>query len=546
MARRNADKKQKSSIISLPAPIGGLNARDSIALMPGTDAVVLDNFFPQATSVDLRAGYEQFATFTGQCETIIVYNRATATQVFTAVRNGSTRSIFNATSGGSVGPGGSGTGSWATSWGDSWGTSWGTGIGVNPVVGGASNTVQAITNSRYDYVNYGTTGGQFLSVVNGSDTPLQYDGSTWSASTITGSELTSSTLFTVASYAERLWFGGSGFDVWYLPVQAITGTAIRLNLASLFKLGGSLSNIVTWSADTSSDLADFIAFVSSEGEVVVFSGSDPASSTSWARFAHFRIGNPVARGNRAWAKFGADAVILTVDGAVPLSLAVAQDRASFQGVSDKIRNLLNPDTVRYDGFFGWQVMLYPKGQKLIVNVPTRELESAYQYVMNSQTRSWCRFTGLDAICWESSKDVLYFGADGYLARADYTQTDNNDDITGEAQQAFNALSSPGLQKMVTMARPVLTVDGPYDIALTVNTDYQGGGTTATKTVGSGTGDPWGGAWDVAWSGAVSVTRHWNSVTGVGFVFSPRLRIEANDVNVSWSATDIMYQHGGLW
>jgi len=532
-----AARARRSRIASLPAPIGGLNARDSVSLMPATDALALDNWFPNATSVDIRKGYERYATFTGQCETIFAYN-GTATRIFAAIVNGTTRGIYQITSGGIV----TSIGAWGASWGASWGSSWGSGTDLAASVGGSGNTVQAITNSRYDYVNFGTTGGQFLSVVNGADTPLQYNGSAWSASTITGSGLTPSVLFTVAVYAERLFFGGSGFDVWYLPVSSITGTATRLNLASLFKLGGRLSNIVTWSADTSSELADFIAFVSTEGEVVAFAGTDPASQYEWARVSHFRIGKPVCRGNRAWTKLGSEAVLATVDGVVPLSLAVRQSRADVSGaVSDKIRTLFNRDAQVYGNSYGWSVVLHPAGQKLIVNVPTSELETAYQYVMNTQTGAWCRYTGWNAICFETTRDRLYFGGDGYVARADYGNTDNGESVTSVCKQAFSYLDDRGALKSVTMIRPVLTSDGGYSVGIQIDTDYQDRGLLPVQSVSGSTGDPWGGIWDAVWSGAVAVQRTWRSSRGLGFAIAPKLRVVADDVSVSWSSTDFVYE-----
>ena len=55
----------KSQSLSLPSPIGGLNARDSVANMKGTDALQMDNWFPQTTDVAVRRGYTAFATFSG-------------------------------------------------------------------------------------------------------------------------------------------------------------------------------------------------------------------------------------------------------------------------------------------------------------------------------------------------------------------------------------------------------------------------------------------------------------------------------------------------
>lgn len=518
MLRRKTAKRQIAQSQSLPAPIGGLNARDSIALMEEIDAITLDNWFPSTTSVDLRKGHERSATFTGLCETIICYN-GLSRRVFVAVST-TDDLIMDATSGGAI---------------------------SSAVVGGSGPTVQAITSARFDYQNFGTVGGQFLSLVNGEDTPLQYDGSTWIASTMTGSGLTTSNLFTNAVYAERLWFlEKDSFNAWYLPLQSITGTLTKLALGSLFKLGGALSNCVTWSTDSGSLLADFIAFISTEGEVVVFAGTDPASIVTWSRVAHFRIGRPVTRGNRAWTLIGAEAVVITTDGLMPMSVAVAQNRADVsQAVSDKIRTSFNGDVARHGARFGWVAVLHPAGQKLLVNVPTLEGETSYQWVMNTQTRAWCRFTGWNAFCFESTRDTLYFGGDGYLAEADIGLSDNDESITATAKQAFSYFGQRGRQKQMTMARPILAIDGPVSLNLGVDVDYQDSAPGSVVPIAGEVGDPWEVAWDVAWTGAGIIYRAWNSVRGIGFAIAPRLTVQAEGINLSWSATDYVYEYGSV-
>lgn len=513
-------RRQVAKSMSLAAPIGGLNARDSVALMPETDAITLDNWFPTTTSVDLRNGYESHATFDGRCESVIAYN-GMARAIFVALDDDTDVSLMDATSGGPISA---------------------------VLVGGSGDTVEALSNARFDYQNFGTTGGKFLSVVNGEDTPLQYNGSAWIASTMTGSGLTTSHLFTVATYAERLWYAEvDTFNVWYLPLQSITGTLTKLPLGSLFNLGGSLSNIVTWSADTGSLLADFIAFISTEGEVVVYSGQDPASILTWSRIAQFRVGRPVTRGNRAWTKFGAESVLITADGLIPLSRAVQQDRADASAaISDKIRKRFNGDVLMHGARYGWSVALHPIGQKLLVNVPTREGATSYQWVMNSQTKAWTRFTAWNAFCLETTRDALYFGGDGYLALADTGLDDDGDSILADAKQAFSYFGQRGRQKQMTMARPILSIDGPISLALGVDVDYQDVDPGSVVPIAGNVGDPWEVPWDAPWTGAGVIYKSWNSVRGIGFAIAPRIKVQSAGVNLSWSATDFIYEPGGPW
>jgi hypothetical protein len=410
-------RQQVAQSTSLPAPIAGLNARDSLALMRETDAIVLDNWFCTTTSVDLRKGYTSHATFTGNCETVISYN-AGSTETFVAVDT-TDNAIIDATSGGAI---------------------------STPVVGGSGPTIQSLTNVRFDYINHSVAGTQYIVLVNGADTILQYNGTTWAQNALTGP--THSDIFTIASYAERIWLAESDFTVWYGGVNAIAGAFTSLDLGALFKEGGSLSNMITYSADTGSLLADFIAFVSTEGEIVVFSGTDPSSASTWSRVAHFRVGRPVTTGNRAWTKFANDAVLLTSDGLMPIATAVMKDRAdSSLAVTDRIRKDFNSDVSMFGANFGWSVVLHPEGQKLLINVPAVANDSSYQYVMNTQTKAWSTFgkfaSSWDAFCFETTKDTLWWGGNGVLAQADSGLDDDGSAIIFDAKQAFSYFGSLG-------------------------------------------------------------------------------------------------------
>ena len=72
-------KTQTAVTVTVPAPIGGWNARDSLGAMAVEDAVTLTNWWPGTSSVVLRNGYSQWATgIKGQVETVMGYASATA------------------------------------------------------------------------------------------------------------------------------------------------------------------------------------------------------------------------------------------------------------------------------------------------------------------------------------------------------------------------------------------------------------------------------------------------------------------------------------
>ena len=83
---------QQSFLTTLPAPVGGLNARDAIASMPPTQAVVLENFFPTSAGVMVRLGWERWyrdIPEPGVVETIIKYNAPDGVEKIFACANGS-------------------------------------------------------------------------------------------------------------------------------------------------------------------------------------------------------------------------------------------------------------------------------------------------------------------------------------------------------------------------------------------------------------------------------------------------------------------------
>src|SRR5262245_20603649 len=60
----------------LSPPVGGWNVRDSLPLMDPGDAIILDNWIPDTTSLHLRSGFSTWATLATTAtavETLIQY-----------------------------------------------------------------------------------------------------------------------------------------------------------------------------------------------------------------------------------------------------------------------------------------------------------------------------------------------------------------------------------------------------------------------------------------------------------------------------------------
>ncbi|MGO7428545.1 hypothetical protein ACCT09_54750, partial [Rhizobium ruizarguesonis] len=87
-----------------------------------------------------------------------------------------------------------------------------------------------------------------------------------------------SLLIAVTAYRSRLWFiEKNSTNVWYLATDAVSGTATVLPVGGNMKYGGTLIAINVWTIPVSTGLQQCLVLISSEGEVIVFQGSDPSS-----------------------------------------------------------------------------------------------------------------------------------------------------------------------------------------------------------------------------------------------------------------------------
>lgn len=512
---RQIDRKSfKIQTTSIPAPVGGLNARDALANMDPMDAVKMDNIFPTPSYVQLRSGYIQWATgLPAWVETVMKYNSTTTSKLFAA----SSAGIYDVTNKGAVGPA----------------------------------VVSGLTSARWQHLNFTlSAAGSYLYAVNGSDKPLLYNGSTWtpidgtSTPAITG--VTTTNLIHVHLFKNRLWFvEKNSFRVWYLPVSSIGGAAESIDFGPLFQLGGYLMAMASWSIDNAGGVDDYAAFISSEGEVALYRGNDPTTASSWSLVGLFRTGRPTGR--RCFTRLGSDVIMICADGFVLLSKLLLTDRSQNQTISNKIQNLVNNDVQQYANNFGWECIVYPTGNKLIINVPQTTNNTQYQYVMNTITGAWCRFTNWNAACFEILTDKLYFGGNTYVAQCDTGYNDGGNQISGDVEQAYSYFGVPGREKRFTLVRPILNSDGNISPAVALNIDFQNQTPTTTATFTGTGGSAWNvSPWDISpWGGLNNTLKNWQTVTGVGFAASLHMLLAAQYFGIKWQSTDFVYEPGGV-
>ena len=503
--------------VTRPAPVNGWNARDAYPNMGALDAVVLTNYFPSPTDVSLRYGHSQFATgMTGQIETLMAWSGAASNKLFAAAGS----RIYNITAGG--------------------------------VIGAAD--VSSLTNGRWQYVNNTTAAGNYIQAVNGADKMRVYNGTAWFADgdgspyDVTG--IDTATLIGIFLSHNRVWFIPTAtLKAWYLPAGAIGGAASALDLSSFAQRGGYLMAGGTWTMDAGYGMDDMTVFVTSNGEVIVYRGTDPASASTWSLVGVYWIGSPIGR--RCLQKIGGDLAIICQDGVVPMAAALQSSRVNPKSAfSNKIQNAISGAVSSYGSTYGWQLMPFPKENMLILNVPVA-VGSQQQYVMSTIKRAngdwaWCNFTGWNANCWELYADNIYFGGNTFVGKAWDTNADNGSAIPGFILQSFSDFGAGGRLKRATSMRPYLLTNGSPQIFAGMNWEFDQSDPSSALSFTPTSYGVWDtGRWDSAvWGADVSPSFALQGATGSGHYGAPVFKSSSSGIQVRLASTDIYLVGGG--
>jgi len=505
-------RQQSAQTITVAAPIGGWNARDALGAMDALDAVTLQNFWPGTNSVILRNGYTKHATgLPGVVQTLMSYSSGTSNKLFAAC----VTSIYDVTNSGAVG----------------------------------AAAVTSLSNAKFQYINMTTTGGSYLMCVNGADKLRIYDGTSWykdgdgAPYNITGVD--TATCSNITLFKNRVWLIETGtLKAWYLPINSIGGAATSLDMSSLVQQGGYIMAGMTWTLDAGYGMDDYLAFITSTGELVVWRLTDPTTPSGISMIGVYSIGAPIGR--RCWTKFGGDLLIITQDGVVPMSGSLQSSRLDPRvSITNKIQYAMSVAISTYGANFGWQLLYYPKENQLILNVPIQTGQEQ-QYVMNNITKSWCNFTGWSTTCWELHVDNPYFGGDGFVAQAWNGNTDDVSDINGFGLQSFQTYGT-ALQKQCKMIRYHLQTDGTPSVFGNVNVDYNLADESAQLNFSTTQYGVWGtGLWDTAlWGGSLVPSADWQGATSIGYTFAPLIKTATQGIQLQWVATDLVFEGGGV-
>jgi len=578
---------------SFPAPTAGMVENVPIAAPNPKGAEVVRNFLPTQRGLKVRGGITRAAYVTDPVQTLFPYN-VPSTPGFFAATDDAIYDITSLTPGSAASQVASGLSSGDFS-AQQIGTSGGnflmavngadyaqlydggewnpvTGEAINDLAydaltadfevgetvtgaGGASAEILGIvrTTATTGILRIGAvTSGPFVDdeLITSASGSADADGAEASGSSVTITGVDTDTLSDLWLFKSRLFFiEKDSLTAWYLPVASVGGSASDISFAGVFRRGGSLLMGGTWSLDSGSGMDDRCVFVSDEGEVAIYEGTDPSSSTTWQIVGRYDIGKPL--GKRATMQAGGDFLIATVDGIVPLSQVISKDPAalSLAAVTRPIE-----ETWKIEANRGSAIELHKWTNEGLGLVPLPDAER--MLTVNLQTGAWAEQTGWYANCASLYLGSAYIGRDdGRIYKINDSGTDDGEAFTAQYCHSFQDLGDAVSYKSAQLVRCSFFASSDFNYKPGLAFDYNVNFPVApSASTDSGDTLIWGvGDWDVnTWGSdvaepATALTTEWRTVTGAGYALAPMVQITSGSSvyqTIELVRIDVAYEAGG--
>lgn len=589
-----------SRTVSVPAPVRGLVLAQSPARPGDMTAEILQNWIPTDRGIRMRGGLQAAATTGGDAvKSLFAYNHPSNAALFAATTSaiydisgfdpatappasvaGQSVGYYSAQQIGTVG----GDFLYVVNGSDLAqiydGASWNpvSSVAVNEIdydaktgdfikgqtltgaTSGATAVILGVTpaTSTTGTLKIGTvTGGPYVdneALTAGGGGAAVANGANSVASTIAVTGVLTDALSAVWLYANRLFFVEKDtLTAWYLGVDAVGGTANDFSLAGVFQRGGALLFGASWSLDSGDGMDDKCVCVSTEGEVAIYSGTDPSDAAAWRLEGRYDIAKPL--GVNAFMRAGGDLLIATTDGVVPLSAVVQKDPAalSMAAITRPIETLWRKVTVAASEPI--ELVKWADRGIAFVTLP----EQTETLTTNLNTGAWARQVGWGATCGATFLSKAYIGqADGSIVAIDETGYDIDQPYTCRANWAFDDFRVPTTYKTAQLARVAYFAPVEMNLKVSASGDYRTDFPTAPDVAGfTETTDYM--VWDVDnwdeklwWDESIDAatapfTTPWVPVSGSGRALAAQVQATSGQAvkpNLEIIRVDVAYQEGG--
>ena len=476
---------QQARTVTLPAPTRGLIMNENASFVQPGGAQVLDNWKPTMTGCALRGGFVVWSQLpeTTPVISMFQYISANVQRMFA----GNATKLYEVTAGGAptLVKSGQTSGNYCASQmanqgGDYMlavndngdpvlrfnGVTWTTLSYTTPANWG-NNTVYALGARATDtadsshwkvaVAHTSATSGTFLADRTAHPTYWVQDGAPDGSSWITGPPGTTvvngNNLVYVWKYRNRWFFiEGGTMNAYYLPTYAIGGQLQQIPLSGSTTKGGRLLAGFSWSIDAGDGIDDKCVFMTDQGELLIFTGSDPSTASNWRQEGRYTTAMPL--GMNAWTQVGGDVLIATTEGIIPISASITKDIAQLDlaAITRPIKPLWRNEVNLKRGL-PWTMCKWDEYGGLFVTWPGGQVGNQYCGIVNVATGAWARFTGWDVMCFGRMRENMFFGTQaGTIMQAERTGTDNGKPYVATLVGGWEMFSSQSTTMVWRQAR----------------------------------------------------------------------------------------------
>lgn len=529
---------------SIPASVGGVNALDSVMMMPPQDCIYTYNLMPVEYGLRLRQGFRQWATgVNGDVRTIVPYEGDSAGGANDALFAVSENGIYDVTLFNTTAP----TQDIAfTTQGDAAGT----------------GVYTEFTNDAAEhYLFYADGLNGLFQYTEGAGWTVPVSGTgagEWSydpGSGLTGFPVDQIVFITV--HKLRIWvILEDSEDAYYLPVAAVAGELKKFTFGSKMPHGGRLMNLSTWTVDGGDGVDDYFLALSKSGDLLVYRGSDPESTEfPWVIVGTWFVGQ-VPASRRLTATHGGELYLLS-------SFGITSIRDLLQGTvanelrtspSAKVNRFLRADVDSGLDSFTWALNIHPADGFMQVITPEPTNTPYVQYNQNLSTKAWGFWEAVPQLCAETwNAQYMMGGKDGVVYI--YDGVLDGGTLAGDAGEPvefrlLTSFQSPGGEhakfKRAGLIRTIGVLSGTVSVSVDAVYDYNVSQQVTPPPVLPPNGE---GLWDSAvwddatWDQNLSGADYPSGALGVGRAVAVGLAGSASNriTVVGW---DLMLTQGG--
>ena len=515
--------------VTLPAPYGGLDVVSPIDNMDPTAALELVNVFPGASAPEIRKGYQQLDSATTDTQVRFMEELPGASGTSQLIAANST-AIYSFTT-----------------------------AGVRTDI----SKVGGYTSGEWNHTVFNNN----IYLCNGVDNAQVYTG-TGVCADLSGTPSGGTTIadfINVSSYRGRLYFvKKNSLQMFFhntvnTPLTVGSPSLTAYDFSYVMRRGGRLLFTLTYTNQTAQTSQDLFIAVSSEGELVAFTGYSP-DDTNWSSagpsgtnttLAHYYIGKPL--GYRAFVYVNGDIWILTEQGVVSVTSLFQKGEAQvLSTVSQRVNPIITDAAASISFSSLWGGFFWPAGRRVYIKVP--ESGNATSFLVYSlDTGAWtqfrlystqhsassCLFNKLPF--YGASNGVIWSGETGLI---DALQSGAGQSISWTYRSAFNFLNSRGSYKTFKDIRPLFKSKRGITLNLDIDTNFKQGNTNATLSTGGGTFTIWGSAWGSLWSSEVEYIYDRYATKGQGHCASIRCSGAIKNTTCQIFGFELRYDVGG--